>query len=43
MALTYEEMYTDICPIHGPYWGDGSGCDQCLEDKEEYQEGAPND
>jgi hypothetical protein len=27
-----------ICPHHGSFWTDSSGCDSCLDDKEEREE-----
>jgi len=26
-----------ICPQHGSFWTDGSGCESCLDEKEEYE------
>ena len=29
------------CPTHGSFWTDtGSGCEQCLADKEDYEQDA---
>jgi len=27
-----------ICPKHGDFWTDGSGCENCPDDKEDYEE-----
>jgi hypothetical protein len=43
--MTDREQWADdhgywhgTCPRHGSFWTDGSGCDNCLDDKEEYEE-----
>lgn len=31
-----------ICPVHGSFWTDtGHACEQCRDDQEDWQEGAP--
>ena len=31
------------CPTHGPFWSDTSGCEQCLADKEDYEQDSEED
>ena len=32
------------CPTHGSFWTDtGSGCEQCLADKEDYEQDSEED
>ena len=31
------------CRVHGSFWTDGSGCEQCLADKEDYESTADLD
>lgn len=48
--LTEREQWAEdhgywhgVCRIHGSFWTDGSGCESCLDDQEDYEEGKPEE